>query len=212
MQGRCHRASTSRLTGSFWVWAPTDRSASSCELSEPMAAAATSAVAKSAKATAAAAVTLPCRRVGGGAAPHSSVDPSAQAHSYYPALTGKRMDGNEASRRHAAHRRQRGAGRPPGPCMARPAVMEKVRALCPPLLTRARRSQHGRRGVFLFFWKHIRDTGPERAQRGNEPYPGNRCYCKCPSASDLRAQRTRSRSSMKPISFSSAGPAVSVAR
>ena len=140
MQGRCPRASTSRLTGSFWVWA------SSCVLSEPKTAAATSAVAKSATATADVAVTLPCRRIGGGAAPHSSVDPSAQAHSCYP------MDGLQRGKRATrAHRRQRGAGRLHEPCTSRPAVMEKhSRALCPALLTRSRRSQH-QAGAFTAF-------------------------------------------------------------
>ena len=140
MQGRCPRASTSRLTGSFWVWA------SSCVLSEPKTAAATSAVAKSATATADVAVTLPCRRIGGGAAPHSSVDQSAQAHSCYP------MDGLQRGKRATrAHRRQRGAGRLHEPCTSRPAVMEKhSRALCPALLTRSRRSQH-QAGAFTAF-------------------------------------------------------------
>ena len=136
-----------KLTGSFWVLAALDSSAGSCALSELTATAATRAVANSATATAAAAAALPCRRVGGGAAPHSPVDPSATG----AAVTGARWVLRPPGR---ARRQIYTGGR------ARCTLRVRDRwhaALSPPqrsLLTWARRSQHEgscRRDALFFF-------------------------------------------------------------
>ena len=125
-----------------------DSSAGSCALSELTATAATRAVANSATATAAAAAALPCRRVGGGAAPHSPVDPSATG----AAVTGARWVLRPPGR---ARRQIYTGGR------ARCTLRVRDRwhaALSPPqrslLLTWARRSQHEgscRRDALFFF-------------------------------------------------------------